>query len=67
MRLLDKVAVITSGSRGSGFATADKFLTEGAKVIITASTRVPRWPALHWTCPARNPTKPLILPVWCSV
>lgn len=39
MRLKNKVAVITGGSRGIGFATADKFLKEGATVIITASSQ----------------------------
>jgi len=39
MRLKDKVAIITGGSRGIGFATADKFLQEGAVVILTASSQ----------------------------
>lgn len=40
MKLKNKVAVITGGSRGIGFATADKFLREGAVVILTASSQV---------------------------
>jgi 3-oxoacyl-[acyl-carrier protein] reductase/7-alpha-hydroxysteroid dehydrogenase len=38
MKLKDKVAIITGGSRGIGFATADRFLAEGATVILTASS-----------------------------
>lgn len=39
MRLTDKIAIITGGSRGIGFAIADKFLKEGASVILTASSQ----------------------------
>jgi len=39
MRLKDKVAVITGGTRGIGFATARAFLREGARVIITGSSK----------------------------
>ena len=38
-RLKDKVAIITGGSRGIGFATADAFLREGARVILSESTQ----------------------------
>lgn len=37
MRLQNKVAVVTGGSRGIGFATVDTFLREGAAVVLCAS------------------------------
>ena len=39
MRLKDKIAIITGGSRGRGFATADKFVKEGAPVVLAASSK----------------------------
>ena len=39
MRLKDKIAIITGGSRGIGFATVKAFLKEGATVILTASRK----------------------------
>lgn len=38
-KLLNKVAVITGGNSGIGFATAKEFIAEGAKVIITGRSQ----------------------------
>lgn len=37
MLLKDKVAIVTGGSRGIGYATVEAFLKEGARVILCAS------------------------------
>ena len=39
MKLKEKVAIVTGGSRGIGFATVKKFLEEGATVVLTASRK----------------------------
>ena len=38
-RLENKVAIVTGGSRGIGYATVEAFLREGAAVILTASSQ----------------------------
>lgn len=35
LKLSDKIALITGGSSGLGFATAKRFIVEGARVIVT--------------------------------
>ena len=40
MRLLDKVVVITGAAQGIGFATAQRMLTEGARVVLADRSAV---------------------------
>lgn len=37
MKLKDKIAIVTGGSRGIGYATVKKFLQEGATVVLCGS------------------------------
>ena len=39
MLLENKVAVVTGGSRGIGYATVEAFLKEGAKVVLAQAVR----------------------------
>ena len=39
MRLKNKIAIITGGSRGIGYATVEAFLREGATVVLAASSQ----------------------------
>ena len=47
MKLQNQVAIITGGSRGIGFATAQRFLEEGATVILTASSETTATKAMN--------------------
>ncbi len=38
-KLNDKVAVVTGGSSGIGLATAQRFIADGAQVVITGANR----------------------------
>ncbi len=39
MKLKNKVALITGGNSGIGLATARRFVTEGARVVVTGRNR----------------------------
>ena len=47
MKLQNQVAIITGGSRGIGYATAQRFLEEGATVILCASSEANANKAVH--------------------
>ena len=37
MLLENKIAIVTGGSRGIGYATVEAFIKEGARVVLCAS------------------------------
>jgi 3-oxoacyl-[acyl-carrier protein] reductase/7-alpha-hydroxysteroid dehydrogenase len=38
-RFIDKICLITGGTRGIGLATAKRFLSEGAQAVIICSSK----------------------------
>lgn len=47
MMFKDKVAIVTGGTRGIGYAIVHKFLQNGAKVVLFGSGKRPLQKRLH--------------------